>query len=145
MPGLSRHRLIDLAIRLRVARWEDHRALSDSRLVMGVFRRIVDRTKGLETVGDLTGLSRPLGFWRSDLQPHGPPAAHQDLAAVIRENRTVVVLYDRGTKGMSTARITPRSLLHTGRYPYLIAYCHTDGMEKTFRLDRIRELRFDDG
>ena len=40
--------------------------------------------------------------------------------------------------------LTPRALLQSGGRPYLTAYCHTDRIEKTYRLDRIRELHIEE-
>ena len=50
---------------LRVAESEDHRALSDARLVMGVFQRIVSRSRRLKTVGDLFRILEARGesYW----------------------------------------------------------------------------------
>ena len=42
----------------------------------------------------------------------------------------------------STPRsITPRRLVHRGGATYLIAFCHIDSLEKSFRLDRIRSVQ----
>jgi DNA polymerase III epsilon subunit family exonuclease len=60
--GFSSYRLEALAVGLGVAEGEDHRAFSDSRLVMGVFQALVRCVQRLETVGDLVRLSPPLSF-----------------------------------------------------------------------------------
>jgi predicted DNA-binding transcriptional regulator YafY len=51
------------------------------------------------------------------------------------------MVYEGGTKGLVERKITPRALLQTAGRMYLTAYCHIDHMEKTYRLDRIREFR----
>ena len=68
---------------------------------------------------------------------------HRHLTLAIRQQRTVVMVYEGGSKGLSDRRVTPRRLVRSRGTRCLIAYCHTDGVEKTFRLDRIRELRTD--
>ncbi len=142
--GSFSYRLEDLAIHLGVAESEDHRALSDSRLVMGVFRAIVGRSRRLQTVGDLFRVSPPLTFSGSGVSTIQPPAGCEELTVAIEEERTVVILYDGGTKGLVQRRITPRALLQSRGRAYLTAFCHIDRVEKNFRLDRIRDLRIDE-
>jgi DNA polymerase-3 subunit epsilon len=62
LRGLFSHRLETVAVHLKLTDREDHRALSDSRLVMGLFQRIVADNPRLETVEDLFRLSPPMGF-----------------------------------------------------------------------------------
>jgi predicted DNA-binding transcriptional regulator YafY len=69
-----------------------------------------------------------------------PPAGFVDLAVAISEQRTVVIAYDGGTRGPADRRITPRGMLQSNGRQYLIAYCHAAKLEKTYRLDRIREI-----
>jgi len=54
------------------------------------------------------------------------------------------MVYDGGTKGLSSRRITPRALMRSRGRIYLAAYCHIDGSEKHFRLDRIREYHIEE-
>jgi DNA polymerase III epsilon subunit family exonuclease len=132
--------LEDLVVHLGLAKSEDHRALSDSRLVMALFAHLAGRIKWLRTVGDLFRLSPPLtaaGSWTSVIEP---PAGFKDLAVAISEHRTVVIAYDGGTRGPAD-RITPRAMLQSNGRQYLIAYCHAAEIEKTYRLDRILEIR----
>jgi hypothetical protein len=35
-------------------------------------------------------------------------------------------------------------LVRYGDRPYLLAFCHTDCIEKTYRLDRIRQIRLEE-
>jgi len=142
--GSYGYRLVDLAIHLRIADSEDHRALSDSRLVAEVFRQMVSRSRALRTVEDLFRSSRPLGPGDTGVSAMEPPVGYEDLALAIEEQRTIVMIYEGGTKGIAHRRITPRALLQSGGRAYLTAYCHIDHIEKTYRLDRIRELRIED-
>ena len=137
---LHSHRLEDVARYLGVAESEDHRALSDARLVMGVFQRIVGHSRRLKTIGDLFRVWPPLSFEDTGVFVLEPPAGYEDLVVAIREEKTVVVIYEGGTRGLVERRITPRALLQSGGRKYLTGYCHIDHVEKTYRLDRIREL-----
>ncbi len=46
--------------------------------------------------------------------------------------------YDGGSRGPSPREITPRRFLHKGGIAYVVALCHADVFEKSFRLDRVR-------
>lgn len=141
LPGFGSGRLENLVIRLGIATSEEHRALPDSRLVMSLFRRIVALRPDLKTVGDLFCLSPPLGFSRSAEPSNAFSAEREFLEIAIRQRQTITMVYDGGSKGLSRRRITPRALLQSDGRPYLSAFCHIDQIEKTYRLDRIRELR----
>ena len=68
------------------------------------------------------------------------PTGFEDLGVAIAEERTVVFVYEGGTGGLVERRITPRGLMQSGGREYLTALCHASGIEKTYRLDRIREF-----
>lgn len=140
LPELGSHRLEEVARYLRLAESEDHRGLSDARLAAAVFRRIVGRSQRLKTVEDLFRVSPPMTFADSDTSALKPPAGFEDLDIAITEERTVVVVYEGGTRGLVERRIMPRGLMRSGGRTYLTALCHASGIEKTYRLDRIREL-----
>ena len=51
--------------------------------------------------------------------------------------------YDGGTRGAAPRSITPRRFTQRGGATYLVAFCHLDAFEKSFRLDRIRVVEID--
>jgi len=140
LPGLGNYRLETVARHLRLAESEDHRALSDARLAMGAFRAIASRIDGLATRRELLDIGRPLHFTDAGNAALPPPPGFEDLEEAIVEARTVVFTYDGGTSGPGRRQVTPRGLLESRGRAYLIALCHASGIEKTYRLDRIREL-----
>ncbi len=137
--GAPSCRLVDLVVHLGLAESEDHRALSDSRLVMALFTHLAGRLEHLRTVEDLFRLSLPAAD-DSRTFVIDPPAGFEDLAVAISEHRTVVIAYDGGTRGAAERRITPRAMLQSNGRQYLLAYCHAAEIEKTYRLDRIRKV-----
>ena len=138
--GAPSCRLEDLVVHLGLADSKDHRALSDSRLAMALFMHLADRIKSLRTVEDLFRLSPPVTADDARTFLIDPPASLEDLAVAISEQRTVVIAYDGGTRGPADRRVTPRAMLQSNGRQYLIAYCHAAKLEKTYRLDRIREI-----
>ena len=125
---------------LGLAESEDHLALSDSRLAMALFMRVAGRMERLRMVEDLFRLSRPVTADDARTFVIQPPAGFEDLAIAISEQRTVVIAYDGGTRGAAERRITLRAMLQSNGRQYLLAYCHAAEIEKTYRLDRIREV-----
>jgi DNA polymerase-3 subunit epsilon len=140
LRGPYSYRLEDVAVYLGVADCEDHRALSDSRLLAGVFQKTIARVRRLRTVGDLFRLSRPLSFADGGGGALEAPAGFEKLTVAIKEQRTVVMVYEGSIGGPAQRRVTPRGLLQSRGRAYMTAYCHVSGIEKTYRLDRIREF-----
>jgi DNA polymerase III epsilon subunit family exonuclease len=143
VPALPSHRLEYLASRLGVADREEHRGLSDARLVMAIFRRMVLGRPGLKRLGDLFALSPPLQITSQTAVAVRLPPGFEALAEAVEASCVVEMVYDGGTRGLSRRRITPRSWYRSGGRPYLVAYCHLDRMEKTFRVDRIRAFHIE--
>jgi len=144
LRGLFSHRLETVAIHLQLADREDHRALSDSRLVMGLFQRIVADTPRLQTVDDLFRISPPIGFQRTAVPIAKPSVEGEKLRMAIQETRTITMVYEGKTTGVVERKVTPRALVRYGDRPCLLAFCHLDGIEKTYRLDRIRQIRVEE-
>ena len=107
---------------------------------MALFAHLAGRMERLRTVEDLFRLSPPVTADDARTFPIDPPAGFEDLAVAISEHRTVVIAYDGGTRGPADRRVTPRAMLQSNGRQYLLAYCHAAEIEKTYRLDRIREV-----
>ena len=138
--GAPSCRLEDLVVHLGLAESEDHRALSDSRLVLALFTHLAGCMERLRTVEDLFRLSPPVTVNDARTFPIDPSAGFENLAIAISEQRTLVIEYDGGTRGPADRRITPRAMLQSNGRQYLLAYCHAAEIEKTYRLDRIRKI-----
>jgi len=138
--GAPSCRLEDLVVHLGLAKSEDHRALSDSRLVMTLFTHLVGCMESLCTVEDLIRLSPPLPAADSRTFMIDPPAGFEGLEMAMKHGHALVVAYDGGTQGLADRTVTPRTLLQSNGRQYLIAYSHAAKLEKTYRLDRIREV-----
>jgi DNA polymerase III epsilon subunit-like protein len=143
IPGMFNYRLEHLAVSLRLAEAEDHRALSDARLVMGLFRRVLECHRGIATRQQLFLLAPPQHVDEPASSPREAFDAQRDLAWAIAERRSLIMVYEGGSKGLADRRVTPRKLVRSYGTTCLVAYCHADRVEKTFRLDRIRDLRRD--
>jgi DNA polymerase-3 subunit epsilon len=141
MPGLASYRLASLVTVLGVALPQYHRALSDAELVKDVLLALLSRDRRIRTVADLAAVTPPLTFEASRIHQVDPPAGLDLLGKAIAENLQVEIVYAGGSKGSEPRKITPRAVLRHRGYAYLAAFCHLDGKEKMYRLDRIGGLR----
>jgi DNA polymerase-3 subunit epsilon len=137
--GSRSFRLEDLAIHFRVAESEEHRALSDCRLVMGVLLKVLAPHGRLQNVRDLFRVARPFDAQRARAFVSKPPPGFEALNTAIEEERNVMIAYENASQGVSNRRVSPRAIVRSSGRIYLIAHCHSDRIEKTYRLDRIRE------
>lgn len=138
--GLPRYDLESLARYLGLARREDHRALADARLAMQAFCRMLAMRPEASRLSDLFRLSPPLRL--VEKRALSTPAGDMDaLWAAIEQCRVIEMVYDGGSRGGLPRRVTPLEIYQSGSRAYLVAFCHIDQMEKTFRVDRIRQLR----
>ena len=94
----------------------------------------------------LGGSSEPLDnlvsyrmFDRRELEP--TPEGWEDVLRAAARGTMIHIEYDGGTRGSTPRSITPRRLVQRGGATYLIAFCHIDSLEKSFRLDRIRSVQ----
>jgi DNA polymerase-3 subunit epsilon len=110
-----------------------HRAVGDSRRVKEIWLRLGGPSEAAEMQ-----VSYPLLDTReSNAMPRGWEALMKAAAL----GCTVRIEYDGGSRGNAPRMVTPRDFVQRGGYNYMVAFCHLDSMEKSFRLDRIR--RFD--
>ncbi len=137
LPGLKSYRLEALAVVLGVASPQRHRALSDAELTRDVLLALLRRTRRIRTVADLAAVIPPLTFERVRMYQAEPPAGLEPLGAAIESRSPLEIVYVGGSKGIEPRKVTPRALLRYRGYVYLAAYCHLDGKEKMYRLDRI--------
>jgi DNA polymerase-3 subunit epsilon len=141
LTQVPNHRLGTLAERLGFDCGQTHRALADCRRVKQLWLYL----QTLAGAGPVGGLLDGPNLVRLTLPearlPFDPdlPLGSDWLATAIVGRRTVRLVYDGGTKGPLPREITPRSWVRRGGTVYITAFCHIDGIEKEFRLERIRE------
>ena len=130
LPDLVNHRLDTLSRRLNLGDSDRHRALADSLRVKGLWLGLGGAFEPADAL-----VSYPI-------YPGGDdsciPLGWDALVAAIARGRKVRMEYTGGTRGDSPRMVTPRSFIHKGGIAYLVAFCHLDAFEKSFRLDRVR-------
>jgi DNA polymerase III epsilon subunit family exonuclease len=146
LPELRSHRLEFLASHFGVTFGRLHRAAEDVRALKGVFLKLLglaaDRaaTKGggLTVAGliDLAGGYFELGG-DARARPFRLPPRIERLEALCGGEARVGIAYDRDEE---YRYITPLEVKVRGFRVYIDAFCHRDGVKKSFRADRILKI-----
>ena len=138
LPGLRNYKLGTLTSQLGLESRGLHRALADALAVRGVFEAAM---RGVDcscfTVGELTRIATMLNIGNSVVADVALPRGFEWIQPLIENQARVKVVYDGGTKGRSPRCLTPITFYERKGATYMEAYCHTDGISKSFRVDRI--------
>ncbi len=125
LPGLGRYGLDHVAWTLGVEHLDPHRAMGDVRATAEVFLKLLERVRGwgIYTLGQLLDFLEPPGIRRL-------------VRDAMKTGRRLWLRYRSGDR-VTEREVSPRRL----EGGYLVAFCHLRGEERSFRLDRILELR----
>ena len=130
LPHLGSHRLDSLARFLGLDPDGAPPALADSLRVKAIWIFL----DGPSEIAD-----RLVSYRVFDPKDSGPtPEGWDPLIKAATRGLAVRIEYDGGTRGGAPRSITPRRFIQRGGTTYLVAFCHLDAFEKSFRLDRIR-------
>jgi DNA polymerase III subunit epsilon len=127
LPGAPNHRLDTLALLLKLDQCGAHRALADSVRVKGLWLALGGTCDGVvcyPVYDPATSPAVPEGW--------GP------MAEAVASGLRIRMEYAGGTRGDVPREITPRRFVQKGGVAYVLALCHLDDQEKSFRLDRVR-------
>lgn len=130
LPDLESHKLDRLIAHFGIGERARHRALADATVVMDLWFRL-----GGPTTPQHSRVSYPL---HDGSQPVPPPLGWERLDEAVVRGTSVRIAYTGGSRGEAPRVVTPRSFAHRGGIAYLVARCHIDAIDKSFRLDRIR-------
>ena len=137
LPFLRSHRLDRLVSHFGGGEKARHRALADASVVMDLWFRL-----GGPSTAEGDRVSYPI---HDGSQPVRPPIGWERLAEAVSRRADVRIAYLGGSRGESPRRVTPLGFSHRGGVAYLVADCHIDAREKSFRLDRIRSYELVEG
>jgi DNA polymerase III epsilon subunit family exonuclease len=133
LPQLRSHRLDFLTMHFGLDPEGSHRAIGDSRRVKEIWLRLGGALESGEVQVSYPILDARDSSW--------VPTGWEPLKKAAALGCTVRIEYEGGTRGAGPRLVTPRHFVQRGGYHYMVAFCHLDSVEKSFRLDRIR--RFD--
>jgi DNA polymerase III subunit epsilon len=128
--------LVSIAEQFHVQNPEAHRALADALTDKGVFFGMMD---SLKPTGK--ALDDFIGLYNSPAWPNDGIQLPTALGEAIYGGKRLQITYvDKGGK-RTTRWVTPIQVMGLADYIYLRAHCHLRNDERTFRLDRIVEIR----
>jgi len=130
LPMLRSHRLDAVSHHLGLDPEGAHRALADSLLVKEIWLRLGGPAESRDTL-----VSFPMIDPRDSV---AAPAGWEPLQNAIAGGSMVWIEYQGGTRGSAPRSITPRRFVERDGVTYLVAFCHLDSLEKSFRVDRMR-------
>ena len=128
-PGLRKRSLKSLAESLGIHTEEYHRALSDARVTMKIWMKILDKMRGdgIETIGELQRMGILYGKVREKAKK---------VMEIARMQGFVKIIYHSPFSGKTERTIEPLGV----RGNKLDAFCHLREDFRTFELDRIVEI-----
>jgi DNA polymerase III subunit epsilon len=127
-----------IADALSIDRSGAHRALADCMTTRAVLEHFLAHLKRVPLEEIVTTYTSPLVM---PADPDLPPLIREALAS---QKRIFIHYVDQ--QGRETQRwITPRQVLVLNDYIYISAHCHLRDEDRSFRLDRITEMRLEAG
>lgn len=134
-----------------------HRALADATVTWYVLKRFLWdlEAQGVTTLGDLLRLQgslTPLSGWNmappimewDGTQPYCPIQGLPPLVEQAMRAHSPLRIRYAGSDGRQSERVVqPLRVTLREQATYLVAYCHLKQEERTFRMDRIVELRIE--
>lgn len=133
---LLSYTLPNLAQEFHLPHPKEHRALADALMTRGLFFAMVDGLRGVgKTFDEL------IGIYNSPAWPDETIQLPLGLAELLLGNKPVELVYVDGENKRTERWVEPLQVLGLSDYLYLRAYCHLRKEERTFRLDRILEVR----
>jgi predicted DNA-binding transcriptional regulator YafY len=108
-------------------------------LVKDVFLAMLPRIPTLKKISEFMRVSQPLTFADAPVFAMEPPSGFEALSTAIAERCTITIIYEHEWPRPKPRVITLRLVLEVHSVVYVIAHCHLSGVERTFRLHRIRE------
>lgn len=129
----------DVARALRVRQDREHRAMGDVWTTARVFERmLIDlQRQDVVTLANLLDAQGGNVLW-PEPRPLSLPA---ELAITLQQGGRLWLRYRNLNGQVSERWVEPLDVVGNGSTVYLIAYCHLRGEQRTFRLDRVLEMR----
>ncbi|MEA3296379.1 MAG: exonuclease domain-containing protein [candidate division Zixibacteria bacterium] len=140
-PGLDSYSLLSLVKHFQISTEQDHRALSDAKLVYLLFSKAAKKLAHIENKEQLLDMISVYRMtdWHGNSMQFPPEFA--ELEKAINKNMRVEINYDTSAQTPTVRIIHPRTSYALGSNYYINAFCERAGGERTFRLDRIKSFR----
>ena len=140
-PGQKSYSLLALAQSLKLAESQLHRAQADADLVRQLFLKSLFLFQGVDSLESLKGAADVMTFEEMRPRPVSLSPEQTLLGEAIAHGSRVQIRYARPDSAVTLRIIQPRWLHSRRSTTYLTAFCEMAQDERTFRLDRIIEMK----
>ncbi len=139
--GIPSYSLQSLMTHFNLAQHQDHRALSDAQLVRQLFQLAaekfppIDSVQGFRKISSIYPLPEPTPLTAT------VPDNLRDLQEALAAQKRVRIKYTNSVGEETERVIAPRWIHELKSSLYVTAWCELTAEERTFRLDRITEIK----
>lgn len=133
---LPSYSLLSIAEAFHIPVKNTHRALDDAHTARSIFFAMMEGLKQYNKP-----LDDYIGIYNSPAWPNEGIQLPTELGEAIYSKRNLFIRYIDGEGKESQRWVTPKQVMGLSDYVYLVAYCHMREAERSFRLDRIVEVR----
>jgi DNA polymerase III subunit epsilon len=140
-PGQNSYSLLSLAKSLKLAESQLHRAQADADLVRQLFLSALPYFQKVESLESMRTMADVISFDELRPQPVVLSPEQKLLGDAITSGGRIEIRYARPDAAVTVRIIRPRWLHSRRSTTYLTAFCELAKDERTFRLDRILEMR----
>ena len=134
---LSSYSLLSIAEAFHIPVPIVHRALGDAHTARKIFFAMMDGLKEINRAA----LDDYIGIYSSPAWPNDGIQLPTELGEAIYSQKKMFIRYIDGDGNESQRWITPKQVTGLSDYVYLLAHCHMRNAERSFRLDRIVEVK----
>jgi len=141
MYAFRYNNLGEIARALRVRSDREHRAMGDAWTTLRILQAMLSdlHRRGVVTLADLLDVQGGNVLWPEPQTKTLPPA----IKTALTEGRRLWLRYRNEQGRVSERWVEPLDVTGDGPTLYLAAYCLQQGEQRTFRIDRILDMRLD--
>jgi DNA polymerase III epsilon subunit family exonuclease len=140
-PGVPSHSLENLAKWFHIDSETSHRAVSDAEICMKIFKECVLKLGGPKkvTLKKIVSHNGPLFYFNYGAVLFEEP--YRLIGEAFQSNTSVDIVYQKTSGEKTIRRITPLSVGTMRNFIIIEAFCHLRQEKRSFRLDRIVDVR----
>lgn len=143
-PHIGRYNLANVASSLGISASQRHRAMSDTIMTLGIFKKELDilRAQGARTIDDIFALGRRKADRGREVVKDYKIKLIEEA---IRDEKRLHITYYSSWNNRTTKRVvTPKEIQKGFDTSYLIAHCHLRDEERNFKLEGILDAKLEE-
>lgn len=134
------HKLQTLVKYFNINGGQAHRAYDDASACLQVAFECFRRLEGNSSLANILEIQGKNLDWSNYDLLSLPPSSLQKISQAIAQRKKIDIVYQGGTAGIGSRRITPMGIVRNPDGDYVMALCHRDGVQKRFYISKIKEM-----